>query len=237
MVIVRVTDGTDGTEGTEVNIVLRRPRRSLRSPRLPPGSCLLSRSLLQFPLLLPFLLPLRQRHRSPQFIKHERRPRINEQIRVPEVMLVDENGVTEVLPTATALARAKELELDLIEVSPKAVPPVVKIGEFGHFLYQLQKKEKKQRSHSKQVEVKMLRFGFRTDKHDIDRLAERAREFLSERHLVKFSVRLRGRELANKDYAIEKLRGLMKSLNDAAEVEQEIKRQGDQFIAILRPKR
>ncbi len=147
------------------------------------------------------------------------------------------DGVSEVLPIATALERAKAQELDLIEVSPKAVPPVVKIGEFGHYLYQLQKKERRQRSHSKQVEVKMLRFGFRTDKHDLDRLSDRAREFFEDRHLVKFSVRLRGRELSNKEYAIEKLKGIMAGLADVAETEQEIKRQGTQYIAILRPKR
>ncbi len=152
-------------------------------------------------------------------------------------MLVAEGGEARTLTVAEALELAKAEGLDLIEVSPKAVPPVVKIGEFGHYLYQLQKKEKKQRSHSKQVEVKMLRFGFRTDKHDLDRLATRAREFLAERHLVKFSVRLRGRELANKEYAVEKLKGILAGLTDAAEIEQEIKRQGDQFIAILRPKR
>ena len=92
-------------------------------------------------------------------------------------MLVGEDGAAEVLSVAAALERARVEELDLIEVSPKAVPPVVKIGEFGHYLYQLQKKEKKQRSHSKQTEVKMLRFGFRTDKHDLDRLRDRAKEF------------------------------------------------------------
>jgi translation initiation factor IF-3 len=156
---------------------------------------------------------------------------------VPQVMLVADDGATRTLSTAEALEEARAQGLDLIEVSPKAVPPVVKIGEFGHYLYQLQKKEKKQRSHSKQVEVKMLRFGFRTDKHDIERLANRAREFLAERHLVKFAVRLRGRELANKDFAVDKLKNLLASLQDAAEIEQEIKRQGDQFVAILRPKR
>ena len=141
------------------------------------------------------------------------------------------------MTVAEALVQAQQQGLDLIEVSPKAQPPVVKIGEFGHYLYQLQKKEKKQRSHSKQVEVKMLRFGFRTDKHDLERLALRTREFFEERHLVKFSVRLRGRELANKDYAIDKLKGILAGLQDVSDVEQEIKRQGDQFIAILRPKR
>jgi len=186
---------------------------------------------LRFPF---FFLRQRQRFDTKQ---QERRPRVNEQIRVPEVMLVDDDGKTDVLPINVALEMAKEQELDLIEVSPKANPPVVKIAEFGHYLYQLQKKEKKQKAHSKQVEVKMLRFGFRTEKHDLDRLADRAKEFLGERHLVKFSVRLRGRELGNKDYAITKLRGLLNSLLDDADLEQDIKRQGDQFIAILKPKR
>lgn len=162
---------------------------------------------------------------------------MNEQIRVPEVMLVDDEGATQVLPIAEALRRAQEAEQDLIEVSPKAVPPVVKIGDFGHYLYQLQKKEKKQKAHSKQTEVKMLRFGFRTEKHDLDRLADRAKEFLADRHLVKFAVRLRGRELSNKDFAAQKLKGLIASLADVAEVEEQVKMQGNQFIAIVRPKK
>lgn len=150
---------------------------------------------------------------------------------------MDDAGQTRVMPTAQALALAQEAEQDLIEVSPKAVPPVVKIGDFGHYLYQLQKKEKKQKAHSKQTEVKMLRFGFRTEKHDLDRLADRAKEFLSERHLVKFAVRLRGRELSNKDFAAQKLKGLIASLMDVAEVEEQVKMQGNQFIAIVRPKK
>jgi translation initiation factor IF-3 len=160
---------------------------------------------------------------------------MNEQITSPQVLLIGDAGEAETLTIAQALERAKTLEMDLIEVSPKAVPPVVKIGDFGHFLYQLQKKEKKQKAHSKQSETKMLRFGFRTEKHDLDRLLDRAREFLGERHMVKFAVRLRGRELTNKDYAIQKLKALMESLKDVAEVEQEIKSQGNQFIAVMRP--
>ncbi len=170
-------------------------------------------------------------------MRQERRPRFNEQIRVPEVMLVSDEGAAEVLPTNVAIERARGQELDLIEVSPKANPPVVKIGEFGHYLYQLQKKEKKQKAHSKQVEVKMLKFGFRTEKHDLERLASRAREFLAERHLVKFAVRLRGRELGNKDYAAQKLKGVIETLMDVAEIEEAVKMQGNQFIAIVRPKR
>lgn len=161
---------------------------------------------------------------------------MNEQIRVPEVMLITEKGM-EVVATSEALARAQAEELDLIEVSPKAVPPVVKIADFGQYLYQLQKKERKQRVHSKQTEVKMLRLGFRTEKHDIERLVERAKEFLGERHMVKFVVRMRGREMTNKAYAETKLKGIVQSLLDSAEVEQDVRPQGNQFVVLLRPKR
>ncbi len=155
---------------------------------------------------------------------------------MPVVLLVADDGAAEQLPIAEAIARAKAQEQDLIEVSPKATPPVVKIGDIGHFLYALQKKERKQRVNSKQAEVKMLRFGFRTEQHDIDRLAERAKEFLADRDLVKFVVRLRGRENTNKDFAAQKLRALIEQMREFADVEQEVKLQGNQFIAVIRPK-
>lgn len=166
-----------------------------------------------------------------------RKPRVNDQIRVPKVLLVTDEGETQEIATEKALAMAQEQEMDLIEVSPKAKPPVVKLGDFGQYLYQLKKKEKKQKAHAKQTEVKMLRFGFRTDKHDIDRLIARAKEFMEERHLVKFVIRLRGRELTNKDYAREKLASVVAELSDVADVEQEIKKQGNQFVVILRAKK
>lgn len=162
---------------------------------------------------------------------------MNEQITAPEVLLISDDGQPERLKIAEAIARAREQEYDLIEVSPKANPPVVKIGDFGSYLYQLRKKEKRQKAHSKQSEVKTIRFGFRTDTGDIERQANRTREFLGENHLVKVSVMLRGRELTNKEYAIEKLKKFVTSLEDSAEVEQPIKRQGNQFIVILKPKR
>ncbi len=153
------------------------------------------------------------------------------------MLLVHDDGETEELSIASALQKAQEEELDLIEVSPKANPPVVKIGDIGQYLYQLKKKEKKQRSHTKQTEVKTLRFGFRTEKHDLDRLIERAQGFLGERHLVKFVVRLRGRELTNKDYAKDKLQTVVDAMEETADVEQEIKKQGNQFIVILKAKK
>lgn len=187
---------------------------------------------LSFP---PFSLQRRRRGSAPPPRLQEKRPRINEEIRAAEVLLVGPDGANKI-PLAEAIRQAREQELDLVEVSPKAVPPVVKIANFGQYLYQLRKKERKQRVHSKQTEVKMLRFGFRTDKHDLDRLVDRAREFLAERHLVKFVVRMRGRELANKDYARQKLQSLVDALKDVTEVEQELKQQGPQYLVILRGK-
>jgi translation initiation factor IF-3 len=152
------------------------------------------------------------------------------------VRLID-GEAQEVLSKEDAIKRAKEQELDLIEVSPNAKPPVCKILDRGSYLYQLKKKEKKQKAHSKQTEVKMIRFGFRTEKHDLDRLASRVREFVGERHLVKIAVRLRGREFTNMDYAKQKLHTFVQGLADDVEVEQEMRKQGNQFIVIVRGKK
>lgn len=153
------------------------------------------------------------------------------------MLLVAEDGAAEKLPIAEALRRAQESGFDLIEVSPKAVPPVVKLGDYGSFLYRLKKKEKQQKSHSKQTEVKVMRFGFRTDTGDLDRLADRSREFLAERNMVKVSVTLRGRELSNQQFAVDKLKKFILGLADVAEVDQPAKKQGNQYIVILRPKK
>lgn len=161
---------------------------------------------------------------------------MNEQITAPVVRLVSEDDSQE-MKIEEALALAREEELDLIEVSPKAQPPVVKIADFGQHLYQVKKKTQKQRAGSKQTGVKTLRFGFRTERHDLERLMQQAKGFLEERHLVKFVVRLRGRELGNKDYAKDKLSGIVKEMSDVAEVETELKKQGNQFIVILRAKK
>jgi translation initiation factor IF-3 len=155
---------------------------------------------------------------------------------VPEVRLVTEDS-QDVIPTAEALKKAQERELDLVEVSPNAKPPVCKIVDAGSYLYQLKKKERKQKSKGKAKEVKMIRFGFRTEKHDLERQAKRARDFLAERHLVKVGILLRGREFTNQEYARQKLRGFVDMLLDVADVEQEMRRQGNQYMVIVKPKK
>jgi translation initiation factor IF-3 len=167
--------------------------------------------------------------------KIEKRPRINDQISSAEVLLVTEEGAKK-MPLEEAIALARAQELDLIEVSGNANPPIVKIEDVGHFMYAQQKKEKRQKAHSKQTEVKMLRFGFRTEQHDLDRLIDRAKEFFGEGHMVKFVVRLRGRELTNKQFAVQKLKGVLQQMADIADVEQDVRAQGNQFMAVVRPK-
>lgn len=180
--------------------------------------------------------PLQKRRKHITAQKKEKRPRINEEITAETVLLVDEEE-TKTMSIEEALAYAKELELDLIEISPKAKPPVVKVSDFGRHMYQQKKKEQKQKAHNKQTEVKTLRLSFRTEKHDLDRIVARAREFLAERHLVKLIVRLRGREMTNKDYAKQKLEALVKDLSDVSEIEQPVRPQGKQFSVIVRQKR
>jgi translation initiation factor IF-3 len=107
----------------------------------------------------------------------------------------------------------------------------------GSYLYQQKKKEKKQKAHSKQTEVKMIRFGFRTDTHDLERLAKQAKGFLADRNLVKIGVRMRGREFTNMDYAKDKLRKFVASMDEFAEIEQDIRKQGNQFMMIVKPKK
>ncbi|MBT5237254.1 translation initiation factor IF-3 [Candidatus Peregrinibacteria bacterium] len=179
---------------------------------------------------------MQKRNRYVPAKKKEKKPRINEGITAPRVRLVDEED-SEEMSIAEAIAKAQAEDMDLIEISPNAKPPIVKITDFGRFMYAQKKKEQKQKAHNKQTEVKMLRFSFRTEKHDLDRIVSRAKEFLEERHLVKLVVRLRGREMTNKDYAKKKLMGLVEDLKEVSDVEQEVKPQGNQFTVIVRPKR
>lgn len=177
--------------------------------------------------------------RSPSLslpLSQVRRPRINQEIRAREVLLVGEKG-GEVLPTEQALTRAQAAELDLVEIVPTASPPVCKILDVGSYLYQMQKKQRKQRKSQKQSEVKVIRIGFRTDTHDLDRQATRGREFLAERHLVKVELIMRGREMTNQEYARQKLQKFVSGLLDAAEVEQAMRKQGNRYNVVLKPRK
>ncbi len=162
--------------------------------------------------------------------------RTNNQIRVPEVRLIDENGEQlGVRPTEEALRLSQEAELDLVEVAPKANPPVCKILDYGKHVYRQNKLEKKHRASQKQTEMKGVRLTFRIDSHDLETKVKQARKFLEQRNGVKVTLIFRGREAAHSNIAKEKLDFFFDSLKDIAHLDQEPKRQGHTMFMILVP--
>jgi len=165
------------------------------------------------------------------------RYRINEQIRAPQVRLVGENveGGNKIVPLEEALRLADELELDLVEINPKADPPIVKIVDYSKFLYEQKKKLKEQAKKAAKVEIKEIRFTPHTDEHDFDFKLNHARKFLEQGNKVKASVFFKGRSILFKDQGRELLERLLEDLEDIAEPEQQPKMEGRRLIVILKP--
>ncbi len=152
-------------------------------------------------------------------------------------VVTDSGEMLGVMSTAEALGKAKELELDLVEISPKADPPVCKIIDFGKFLYEQKKKDQAQKKASKGYEMKGIRLSFRIGVGDLERQRVRAEEFLTTGHPVRVQMVMRGREKAHKDLAIEKMKAFLASLSEFGIVEQEPKLGGFQIIAVLKPQK
>ena len=151
----------------------------------------------------------------------QKRIRTNELIRVPEVLVIDENGEKlGVMPTQEALIIAKGRGLDLLEIAPTVKPPVCKIMDYGKYLYQQEKLSRQQKSKSKQVEVKSIRLTFGISDHDMDTRAIQSEKFLKEGNKVKIELVLRGREKALKDFAKEKLKKFIAKINTPFQVDQ-----------------
>ncbi|MCU1325019.1 MAG: bacterial translation initiation factor 3 (bIF-3) [Bryobacterales bacterium] len=131
--------------------------------------------------------------------KPSRRENVNESIRAREVRAVFPDGTAEVMPTAAALRRAQELGLDLVVVSPTAVPPVAKAIDYGQYQYELKKKQHDAKKKQHVVQVKELKFRPNTDEHDYDFKKVHAIRFLQEGNRVKALVQFRGREIAHTD--------------------------------------
>ena len=131
--------------------------------------------------------------------KSNRRENVNESIRAKEVRAVFPDGTAEVMPTAAALRRAQELGLDLVVVSPTAVPPVAKAIDYGHYHYEMKKNSHEAKKKQHVVQVKELKFRPNTDDHDYDFKKNHAIRFLQEGNRVKAVVQFRGREIAHTD--------------------------------------
>lgn len=150
--------------------------------------------------------------------------------------MVGDNVEMGVYPTRKALAMAKEQELDLVEISPKAAPPVCKIIDYKKFLYEQKKREKAIKAKTTKVVVKEIRFGPQTDDHDYDFKKRHAEKFLKDGAKVKAFVFFKGRSIVYKDQGEILLLKLAQELEEWGKVEQMPKLEGKKMIIIIAPK-
>jgi translation initiation factor IF-3 len=162
--------------------------------------------------------------------------RTNEKIRVWKVFVIDEKGNTlgEMNPQE-AIAIARERELDLVEVSPKANPPVCRLMDFGKFQYQQSKQDRLARAKQKKVEVKGIRIGLKTDEHDLNFKKNQAEKFLRKGDKVKIEIILKGREKAHRNLARNTFEDFISKIQIPFKTEEEIKRIPEGFNVIIAP--
>ncbi|HTC01258.1 MAG TPA: translation initiation factor IF-3 [Ferruginibacter sp.] len=174
---------------------------------------------------------------NPRFKKEQQQEhRTNHMIRVVEVRLVGENIEPGVYPTAEALKMAQALELDLVEISPAAVPPVCKIIDYNKFLYDKKKKEKEMKAKSKTSEVKEVRFTPNTDDHDFEFKCKHAEKFLLDGDKVKAHVQFKGRAIMFKERGELLLLKFADRLKDVGALEGMPKMEGKRMLVMFAPK-
>jgi len=156
---------------------------------------------------------------------------------VPEIRLVGENVEVGIYKTRKALSMAEEQELDLVEISPKADPPVCKIMDYKKFLYEQKKRDKALKSKATKVVVKEIRFGPNTDEHDYEFKKKHAIKFLEEGAKLKAYVFFKGRSIIYKDQGQILLLKLAQELEDLGKVEQMPKLEGKRMIMFIAPKK
>lgn len=180
----------------------------------------------------------RKRSRGPARVIKEDQHRINDRIRfVDEVRLVGDNIKVDVYPLAKAKEMAKEQELDLVEISPKAVPPVCKIVDYQKFLYEQKKRDKVMKSKATKVIVKEIRFGPQTDEHDYEFKKKHAEKFLGEGAKLKAFVFFKGRSIVFKEQGQILLLRLAQDLEDLGKVEQMPILEGKKMSILIAPKK
>jgi translation initiation factor IF-3 len=170
-------------------------------------------------------------------VKQEDLHRINDRIRSPKVRLAGDNIEPEIYTIENALKMAEELELDLVEISPNADPPVCRILDYKKFLYEKKKKEKEIKAKTQKTVIKELRFGPNTDDHDFEFKAKHGEKFLEEGSKVKAYVHFKGRAIVFKDRGELLLLKLAKRLEDWGAPEQLPKLEGKRMIMVLSPKK
>ena len=162
--------------------------------------------------------------------------RINDRIRAREIRVIDENGEQlGILPPYEALRIARERSLDLVEVSPNAVPPVCRIQDYGRFLYEKEKSERAAKKKQKVIVVKEVKFSVTVDEHDYQTKKNQAIKFLTGGDKVKASLRFRGRQMAHRELGYNIINRLIQDIGDAGIVEFMPRMEGTILHAILAP--
>ena len=164
------------------------------------------------------------------------RPRKNLQIRVPQVLVIDETGQKlGVLNTQEAIKLAQGKGLDLVEISPRENPPITRIMNFGKWMYDKEKAERKKGKAAKS-EVKIMRIGLMTGGHDLEVKAKKIDGFLKKGDKVQIELRLKGRQMTMKNMGRDKIKSFLEFIKEPAEPEGEIKSQGRSLNLVIRRK-
>ena len=163
---------------------------------------------------------------------------MNGEIRDREIRVISETGeMLGVMSPREAMRLAEEADLDLVKVSPNAVPPVCKIMDYGKFKFEQAKKEKENRRNQKVVEIKEVQLSMTIDVGDLNVKAKQATKFLGEGNKVKVSIRLRGRQMAHANLGRDVMNNFFEGLKEIAVIEKPINMEGRNIIMILAPKK
>ena len=163
-------------------------------------------------------------------------PRVNEEIRVPQVRLIDQDGEMQgVLSTRDAILRAYAVGLDLLEISPNADPPVCKILDFGKYKYEIQKKKNEARKKQKVVEIKEIKVRPNIDENDYQVKLRAMKSFVEEGDKVKVTLRFRGREMAHQELGVKVLERIRGDMDYGTKVEQMPRMENRQMVMVLSP--
>jgi translation initiation factor IF-3 len=162
--------------------------------------------------------------------------RINEQIRVREVRLIREDGEQQVMSVAQALEIAREAGLDLVEVAPQAVPPVVKVLNYGKFRFENEKRLRDSKKKQKLLKLKEIRMQPKIDDHDLDFKSKHIREFLSDGNKVKVTIRFRGRELAHTELGFDVMKDVLSRVEGEYVMDKPPAMEGRFMSMVLSPK-
>jgi len=164
--------------------------------------------------------------------------RINEQIRVREVRLIQDGGERQgIMATLEALQLAREAGLDLVEVAPQAIPPVVKILDYGKFKFENEKRIRDSKKKQKLLKLKEIRMQPKIDDHDLDFKSKHVREFLADGNKVKVTIRFRGRELAHTELGLDVLKDVLAKIEGEYVMDKPPAMEGRFMSMVLSPKK